>query len=154
MGGQLQGAGEDESPAFIIQAERAPEGANLDRIQIIKAWIDSSGESRERIYDVAVAGTRPIDQQGRARTPIGNTLNQKSLTYSNTTGAARLEAFWRDPAFARDQGAVYYARVLEIPTPRWTSYDANRFGVEPPPGVPVTIQERAYTSPVWYWPTI
>ena len=153
MGGELQGAGENESPAFIIQAERAPEGANLDRIQIIKGWIDSSGESQERIYDVAVSGHRSIDKKGRARTPIGNTVDEKSLIYSNAIGSARLEAFWRDPAFAREQGAVYYARVLEIPTPRWTSYDAGRFGVELPPNVPLTIQERAYTSPVWYWPT-
>lgn len=153
MGGELHGAREDQSPAFIIQAERAPEGANLDRIQIIKAWVDSSGASQERIYDVALAGGRSIEREGRARTPIGSSVSKKSLTYSNNIGAARLETFWRDPAFAREQGAVYYVRVLEIPTPRWTSYDASRFGLEPPPDVPVAIQERAYTSPVWYWPT-
>jgi len=153
MGGELRGADEGESPAFIIQAERAPEGANLDRIQIIKAWIDSAGESQGRIYDVAVAGDRTVDQQGRARTPIGNTVNEKNLTYSNTIGSPQLEAFWRDPDFSPEQGAVYYARVLEIPTPRWTSYDASRFGTVPPPDVPKTIQERAYTSPVWYWPS-
>ena len=89
---------------------------------------------------------------GRARTPVGNTVNGNSLAWSNTIGSARLEAFWRDPAFAREQDAVYYARVLEIPTPRWTSDGTRRFGVDLPPNVPLTIQERAYTSPVWYEP--
>jgi hypothetical protein len=121
-------------------------------VQIIKGWLDDDGELHERIYDVAVSDGRTIDSDGRCRTSVGNTVDLARATWSNSIGAAELITAWSDPDFDPDQSAVYYARVIEIPTPRWTAYEAVRYGVEMPEGSPATTTERAYTSPIWYTP--
>jgi len=136
----------------MIRALRDPDGANLDRIQIIKGWLSKDGELHERVYDVAVTDGRTIDENGRSLTPVGNTVDVDKASYTNTIGEALMMAYWKDPDFDAQQRAVYYVRVLEIPTPRWTTYDAAFFGVERPKGVPASQQERAYTSPIWYTP--
>jgi len=152
MGGELRNASRGDAPAFIIQALRDPDGANLDRIQVIKGWVDDDGASHERVYDVAVSSGRTIDAEGRCKTPVGSTVDARTGTWRNDIGAAGLAAHWVDPDFKADQRAFYYARVLEIPTPRWTTYDARRFGTQVPTGVPLAVQDRAYTSAVWYSP--
>ncbi len=152
MGGELSGAPRGGAPRFMIRALRDPDGANLDRIQVIKGWLDESGETHERIYDVAVSDGRGIGADGRCRVAVGSTVDVKNATYANTIGDALLTAHWQDPDFDPKQPAFYYVRVLEIPTPRWTTYDAAFFGIDLPDTVPATIQDRAYTSPVWYTP--
>jgi hypothetical protein len=152
MGGELGHAAAGDAPRFLIRALRDPDGANLDRIQIIKGWLGSDGQTHERVYDVAVSGEREIDSDGRCKTPVGNTVDVKAATFSNSIGDVMLFAYWKDPDFNPDERAFYYARVLEIPTPRWTTYDAAFFGVDLPSEVPPYQQERAYTSPVWYTP--
>jgi hypothetical protein len=152
MGGDLESAPEGKSPTFIAAVLKDPIGANIDRIQIIKGWTDKNGKSRERIYDVAVSDGRKIDAEGRCKTPVGSTVDVKNATWTNTIGAPELITVWKDPDFDPAQRAFYYARVLEIPTPRWTAYDAKRFGTKPLPGTVMTLQERAYTSPIWYTP--
>ena len=127
-------------------------GANLDRIQIIKGWIDKDGNSQERIYDVAVSDDRTIDADGRCRTPVGNTVSLEDATWSNTIGAPELIEAWTDPDFDPSLAAFYYVRVIEIPTPRWTAYDAKYYGVDLEEGDSGIHQERAYTSPIWYTP--
>ena len=126
--------------------------ANLDRIQVIKGWLDNDGELHERIYDVAVSDAREIGADGRAREAVGNTVDVASATYNNTIGDAIMATHWRDPDFDPAESAFYYVRVLEIPTPRWTTYDAAFYGIDLPDNVPATIQERAYASPIWYTP--
>jgi hypothetical protein len=135
-----------------VRALRDPDGANLDRIQIIKGWLDKNGETQERIYDIAVSDNRKIDSNGRAKDPVGNTVNVDKATFTNTIGDALMTAYWQDPDFDPAEAAFYYVRVLEIPTPRWTTYDAAFFGIKRPDNVPATIQDRAYTSPIWYTP--
>ncbi len=152
MGGDLRDAPEGGAPSFMIRALRDPDGANLDRVQIIKGWLDSDGETHERIYDVAVSDGRQIGADGRARTPVGNTVDVATATFTNTIGDALLAAHWEDPNFDPSESAFYYVRVLEIPTPRWTTYDAAFFKIDLPANVPATIQDRAYTSPIWYTP--
>ncbi|MEE9532965.1 MAG: DUF3604 domain-containing protein, partial [Acidimicrobiia bacterium] len=152
MGGDLSNAPRGAAPRFMIRALRDPDGANLDRIQVIKGWLDSSGETRERIYDAAVSDGRTIGADGRARTSVGNTVDVADASYTNTIGDVMLMAFWEDPDFDPDQPAFYYVRVLEIPTPRWTAYDAKFFNVEMPEGTVMELQDRAYTSPIWYTP--
>lgn len=152
MGGDLHRASKGKSPAFLAAALKDPIGANLDRIQIVKGWVDGSGKPQERIYDVAVSGGRRIDADGRCRTPVGSTVDVAGATWTNTIGAPELIAVWKDPDFDPAQRAFYYARVIEIPTPRWTAYDAKRFGTKPLPGTAMTLQERAFTSPIWYTP--
>ena len=152
MGGDLGRAPEGSSPKLLVQALRDPDGANLDRIQIVKGWIDKAGQSQERIYDVACSGGRAIKSR-RCSKPVGNSVDIKTATYVNNIGNVQLSTFWEDPDFNARQEAFYYIRVLEIPTPRWTTYDAVRFGVDLPNEVPATHQERAYTSPIWYTPT-
>ena len=152
MGGDLKVAPEGKAPAFLVQALRDPDGANLDRIQIIKGWLDADGKPQERIYDIAVSDDRTIGPNGRCKEPVGNTVNVEEATYTNAIGDALLGAYWRDPDFDPNQRAFYYVRVLEIPTPRWTTYDAKFFRVKRPADVPASIQERAYTSPIWYTP--
>jgi hypothetical protein len=152
MGGRLSDAPEGAAPTFIVRALRDPEWANLDRIQIIKGWIDADGTARERIFDIAVSGGRVIGADGRAREPVGSTVDIPTATFTNTIGAPMLDAYWRDPDFDPAERAFYYVRVLEIPTPRWTTYDAVRFGVPLPEAVPPVVQDRAYTSAVWYSP--
>jgi hypothetical protein len=152
MGGDLAAAPSGKSPSFLVAALKDPIGANLDRIQIVKGWVGSDGKTQERVYDVAVSGGRKIDADGRSRTPVGNTVDVANATWTNTIGAPELIAVWKDPEFDPRQRAFYYVRVLEIPTPRWTAYDAQRFGIKPLPGTTMTLQERAYTSPIWYAP--
>jgi len=139
------------SPSFMVYALRDPIGANLDRIQIVKGWSDDRGNTGEKVYDVVWSGDRSPGGDGKLA-PVGNTVDADRATYSNTIGAPELGTVWTDPDFDPEQRAFYYVRVLEIPTPRWSTYDAFRFGVEIPEGAPVSTQERAYTSPIWYTP--
>ena len=152
MGGDLSTAPQGKAPTFIAAALKDTIGANLDRIQIIKGWVDKDGKTQERVYDVAVSGGRTIDKDGRCKTPVGSTVDVENATWTNTIGAPELITVWKDPDFDPALRAFYYARILEIPTPRWTAYDAKRFGVKPLPGTTMTLQERAYTSPIWYTP--
>ena len=152
MGGELTDGPDDKAPSFLIRAVRDPDGANLDRVQIVKGWLDENGEVHERIYDVAVSDGREIGADGKARKAVGNTVDIKSASYTNTIGSALLASHWVDPDFDPKEAAFYYIRVLEIPTPRWTTYDAAFFGMDLPENVPATIQDRAYTSPIWYKP--
>ena len=151
MGGELNSTG-DKAPSFMVLALRDVIGANLDRIQIIKGWLDKDGQTHERIYDVAVSDGREIGPDGRCQTPVGNTVDLEAATWTNTIGASELTAVWTDPDFDPDLKAFYYARILEIPTPRWVVYDKVRFGVEIPKDAALIHQERAYTSPIWYNP--
>jgi len=152
MGGDLKNAPAGKAPAFMIRALRDPDGANLDRMQIIKGWLDSEGKTHERIYDVAVSDGREIGADGRCKVPVGSTVDIANANYTNTIGDALLMAYWRDPDFDPKQSAFYYVRVIEIPTPRWTAYDAKRFNIKMPKGTKMTLQDRAYTSPIWYTP--
>ncbi len=153
MGGDLpQGASGNKSPVFMVGALKDPQGANLDRIQVVKGWVDEKGERHERIYDV-VCAERGINDKRRCEKPIGNTVDEKNATYLNNIGTAELRAVWTDPEFNPEHPAVYYARVLEIPTPTWQAFDAKFYGVKMPEQVPLSHQERAYTSPIWYAPT-
>jgi hypothetical protein len=140
------------SPAIMIRAMRDPDGANLDRVQVIKGWVDSKGEMQERIYDVAVSDGRKIGKDGRCIQKVGSTVDIKNATFTNSIDDAQLMAHWRDPDFDPKERAFYYVRVIEIPTPRWTAYDAVRFGIDMPDEVSMVIQDRAYTSPIWYTP--
>jgi hypothetical protein len=151
MGGDLKNAPEGKAPGFLIRALRDPDGANLDRVQIIKGWMNTSGKLHEEVYDVDWSGDRKPGKNGKLP-PVGSTVNVKEATYTNAIGAPFLSAYWMDPAFKPDERAFYYVRALEIPTPRWTTYDAKIFGVKLPDDVPASIQERAYTSPIWYTP--
>lgn len=152
MGGDLHDAPQGKAPAFMIRALRDVDGANLDRIQVVKGWLDGKGELHEQIYDVLCSDERAINDQHRCEKPVGNTVDVETATYTNSIGDVLMMAYWRDPDFDPEQRAFYYVRVLEIPTPRWTTYDAAFFGVALPEGVPPTHQERAYTSPIWYTP--
>jgi hypothetical protein len=152
MGGDLKPSAGKEAPSFMVYALRDTIGGNLDRIQIIKGWLGRDGETHERIYDVAVSEGRKVGQDGRAKSPVGDTVDVRTASFTNTIGAPELGAVWTDPDFDPAQKAFYYARVIEIPTPRWTTIDAFRFGVPIPEGAPVSTQERAYTSPIWYTP--
>lgn len=151
MGGDLRTAPEGSAPIFIVHALKEADGANLDRIQIIKGWVDAEGNEQSKIYDVALSDDRAPGPDG-AIPPVGNTVNEEDATYTNTIGDAALNVTWTDPDFDAAQHAVYYARVLQIPTPRWSTYDAVRSGLERPADLPVSIQERAWTSPIWYTP--
>ena len=151
MGGDLKAAAAGKAPGFVIRAVRDPDGANLDRVQVVKGWLDATGKTHEKVYDVVWSGTRKPGKDGKLP-PVGNTVNVKEATYTNAIGAPYLTAYWRDPQFNPKERAFYYVRVLEIPTPRWTTHDARFFGVALPKDVPASIQERAYTSPIWYTP--
>jgi hypothetical protein len=151
MGGDLKAAPAGKAPTFLVQAVRDPDGANLDRVQVVKGWLDAQGQAHEQVYDVAWSGNRKAGTDGKVPA-VGNTVNVPEASYSNSIGAPYLSAFWKDPTFDPNQRAFYYVRVLEIPTPRWTTYDAKIFKVALPKDVPASIQERAYTSPIWYTP--
>ncbi len=152
MGGDLSSAPSGKSPSFLVAALKDPIGGNLDRVQIVKGWLDASGDLHERIYDVAVSDGRQIGPDGRARTPVGNTVDVANATWTNTIGDTELLTVWVDPDFDPSQRAFYYVRVLEIPTPRWTAYDAKYFGLDVADEVTMVAQQRAYTSPIWYTP--
>jgi Protein of unknown function (DUF3604) len=154
MGGDMQGAPAGKAPTFLVAALKDPLSGNLDRIQIVKGWLDAKGERKEKVYDVAWgdADKRKADAKTGKLPPVGNTVDVPNATWSNTIGDPELIGVWKDPEFDASQRAVYYARVIEIPTPRWTAYDAKKFGVKMPPDVPMTTTERAYTSPIWYTP--
>jgi hypothetical protein len=151
MGGELGHAASGKAPTLLIAAMRDPIGANLDRVQVVKGWLDKDGNAQEKVYDVAWSGERKPGKDGKLP-PVGNTVDVANASWTNTIGAAQLTTVWRDPDFDAAQSAFYYVRVLEIPTPRWTAYDAKRFGVRMDPAVPMITQERAYTSPIWYTP--
>ena len=150
MGGDISG-GSGNAPTFMIYALRDPVGANLDRIQIVKGWLDDDGDTHEKIYNVAWSTGRELSADGKLP-PVGNTVDVAAANWTNTIGASELGTVWTDPDFDPEQRAFYYARVLEIPTPRWVVYDAFRFGTRIPDGAETTHQERAYTSPIWYTP--
>jgi hypothetical protein len=152
MGGDLYTAPAGKAPTFLVAALKDSLSGNLDRIQIVKGWLGADGKAQERIYDVAVSDGRKINADGRCTTPVGNTVNVEKATWTNTIGNSELSAVWTDPDFKADQTAFYYARVIEIPTPRWTAFDAVRYGIKMGKEVPMTLQERAYTSPIWYNP--
>lgn len=150
MGGELTGADKGQKPTFLISAMKDSAGANLDRIQVVKGWIED-GEQREAIFNVALSDGRVVGEDGSVPT-VGNTVDPATATYSNDIGAAQLSAVWQDKDFQPDQHAFYYVRVLEIPTPRWSTYDARALGREPREDLPVSIQERAWSSPIWFTP--
>jgi hypothetical protein len=152
MGADLGEAPAGKTPAFVVRVLRDPNGANLDRVQIIKGWVDEKGMTHERVFDIAVSGDRKIDTDGRCKEVVGNTVNVEKASYTNTIGDPLFLAFWQDPDFDAQQHAFYYVRVLEIPTPTWVAKDMSFFGVEAPEGATLVHQERAYTSPVWYTP--
>jgi len=155
MGGDLKAAPAGKVPTFLVAARRDADGANLDRIQIVKGWRDAQGKPQERVYDVAWSGqkekTRKPGKDGKLPA-AGNTVNVPDASYTNPIGAPYLAAHWKGPRFNPKQRAFYYVRVLEIPTPRWTTFDAERFKVTLHRDVPASVQERAYTSPIWYTP--
>ena len=153
MGGDLSKAPAGDAPQFMVRALRDPDGANLDRIQIVKGWLNENGESEEKIYDIAVSDGCEIAADGRCKTPVGDTVNVEKATFTNTIGEAMLAAYWEDPDFDPAQKAFYYVRVLEIPTPSWLAYDRVAFGeIDVPASAVMKQQERAYTSPIWYTP--
>jgi hypothetical protein len=149
MGGSLTAL--TEAPTFTVQAMKDPMGANLDRIQIIKGWVDAAGEPQEKIIDVVWSGDRAPGADGKLP-PVGSTVDVATARYTNDIGAPELIGHWTDPEFDPAQPALYYMRVIEIPTPRWTTYDAVRNGLPVLDDVPATLQERAWTSPIWYTP--
>lgn len=151
MGGTLAPSANGGAPTFLLQAARDPLGANLDRMQVVKGWIDEAGETHERIYDVALSDPRRR-QAGGLVAPVGSSVDVESASYRNSIGTAELASWWQDPDFDPAQSSFYYVRVLEIPTPRWTSYDSAFFETMLRSDVPAQIQERAYSSPVWYRP--
>ena len=151
MGGELGPDPQGRAPTFLVAALRDPIGANLDRYQIVKGWLDAEGKTHEQVYDVAWSDDRVPGADGKLP-PVGSTVDVESATWTNTIGASELIAVWSDPDFDPAEPAFYYGRVIEIPTPRWTAYDAAYYGTEPLPGTTMQLQERAYTSPIWYKP--
>lgn len=149
MGGELR-ASDGRAPRLVIQALRDPDGANLDRIQLIKGQLNADGTTTEHVIDVVCGGRDVVD--GKCSAPVGNTVDEATASWTNDIGRAILTGFWEDPDFDPAQPSFYYVRVLEIPTPRWTTYDAKFFGIDLPEGASVSLQERAYTSPIWYTP--
>ena len=152
MGGDLNSGPKNKAPSFLVVAVKDPDGANLDRIQIIKGWLDADSENNEKIYNVALSGGREVDPDTGKAPPVGSTVNVEDAAYANSIGAAQLSTVWTDPDFDPDQRAFYYARVIEIPVPRWTAYDASYYNIERNPKIPMVIQDRAFTSPIWYTP--
>ena len=151
MGGDLQAAPAGKAPTFLVAALKDPIGANLDRYQIVKGWIDAKGEVHEKVYDVVWSGGRRPGNDGKLPL-VGSTVDVAGATWTNTIGTPELITVWKDPSFDPAQRAFYYGRVIEIPTPRWTAYDAKKFGTKMPAEVAMTTTERAYTSPIWYTP--
>ncbi len=151
MGGSLSAAQATAAPQMMIRAEMDPKNANLDRVQVIKGWVDSAGTQHEQVYNVAWAGERSLDSNGKLP-PVGNTVDLTTGQWDNSIGEPTLAALWSDPSFDASQRAFYYVRVLQIPTPRHSLLDSIALQTEVPQEGPATIQERAYTSPIWYTP--
>lgn len=151
MGGSLHARPGDKAPSFVVRSLRDRDGANLDRIQMVKGWMDSSGATHEKVYNIALSDDRKVGADGKAP-PVGDTVNVSEASFKNTIGDSLLFAHWTDPDFDPAEHAFYYVRVIEIPTPRWTAYDAKIFNIDMPDDVPMKLQERAYTSPIWYTP--
>ncbi|MDH3978695.1 MAG: DUF3604 domain-containing protein [Gammaproteobacteria bacterium] len=151
MGGDLTNAPAGKAPSFLVGALRDPLSGNLDRIQIIKVWVDKSGERQEKVFDVVWSGDRAPGSDGKLPS-VGNTVDVANATWTNSIGSPELITVWSDPEFDPKLSAAYYARVLEIPTPRWTAYEGKRFGIEIEEGIPMVTVERAITSPIWYTP--
>ena len=151
MGGVLETAPDGAAPGFLVWAQKGPDSGNLDRLQIVKGWIDSDGRQHESVHNVAWSGDRSTDADG-SLPPVGNTVDATTARYENTIGSAELFTVWTDPDFDPTEHAFYYLRAIEIPTPRWSTYDAVALGVPLPEGLPVSIQERAWGSPIWYSP--
>ncbi|TLU64146.1 DUF3604 domain-containing protein [Thalassotalea litorea] len=152
MGGDLTQAPSGKAPIFLVKAMKDQDGANLDRMQIIKGWLDKDGETHERVYDIAVSDERKINDDGVCKDDVGSTVDVENATYSNEIGDVSQHAYWQDPDFDVSERAFYYVRVIEIPTPRWTAFDAKFFNLDLPSDVKMVVQDRAYTSPVWYDP--
>jgi hypothetical protein len=152
MGGVLSAAPDGGRPSFVVKALKDPQSGNLDRIQLVKGWVDARGEKHEAIFDVAWSDDRKLDPATGKLPAVGNTVDVATATYTNRIGDAELSAVWSDPDFDQTQHAFYYVRVLEIPTPRWSTRDAVALGVDIPVGLPATLQERAWSSPIWYAP--
>lgn len=151
MGGDLSAMPDGKAPTFLVAAAKDPYSGNLDRIQIVKGWMTSDGKTEEMVYDVVWSDDRKPGADGKLP-PVGNTVDVENATWSNSIGEPEMITVWTDPDFDPNQSAFYYARVIEIPTPRWTAYEAKRFDVDMSDEVPMTTQERAYTSPIWYTP--
>jgi hypothetical protein len=151
MGGDLMKRPAGRSPSFLVAALRDVYSGNLDRIQIVKVWVDASAKRHERVFDAVWSGDRKIDADGKLP-KVGNTVDVANATWTDTIGSQQLTTVWTDPEFDPKVSAAYYARVLEIPTPRWTAYEAKRFDIEMKDGTPMITIERAYTSPIWYTP--
>jgi hypothetical protein len=151
MGGELSSAPVGAAPTFWVAANADPQGAHLDRVQIVKGWVDAAGEGHERVFDVVWSGEREPGPDGKLP-PVGDTVDRATAEYTNTIGEPELMASFIDPEFDAAQKAFYYVRVLEIPTPRWTLFDKVRFGIEMDDEVPLVHQERAFSSPIWYAP--
>ncbi|GAF87195.1 unnamed protein product, partial [marine sediment metagenome] len=151
MGGDLSAGPNGKSPGFLVAALRDPMSGNLDRIQIVKVWVSADGERHEKVYDAVWSGDRKPGRDGKLP-PVGNTVDVPNATWTNTIGSPELITVWTDPDFDPGVAAAYYARVLEIPTPRWTAYEAKRFGITMKDEIPMVTYERAYTSPIWYTP--
>jgi hypothetical protein len=146
-----QTKGDGETHPFLVAAMKDPIGANLDRIQVVKGWLDAQGGLHEKVHDVVWGGDRKPGPDGKLP-GVGSTVDIANATWTNTIGAPELIRVWKDPDFDPALKAFYYLRVIEIPTPRWTAYDTKRFGVKPLEGTRLTVAERAYTSPIWYTP--
>ena len=146
-----EGRAAGKAPAFLVAATKDPQGANLDRVQVVKGWVDAGGKTHEKVFDVKWSGDRKPDAKGKLP-PVGDTVDRSKATYANTIGAPEFIALFRDPEFDASQRAFYYVRVLEIPTPRWTLHDQVRFNEPMPKKVPLVHQERAFSSPIWYTP--
>ena len=156
MGGDLMAATEGQIPSLLVQARKDPDGANLDRIQVVKGWLDANGETHEQVFDVSWSDPDQRTRGADGKVPsVGSSVNEREATYTNAIGAPILTGYWKDPAFDPTQKAFYYVRVMEIPTPTWLAYDRKNYNLydEMPATVPYTSQERAYTSPIWYNPS-
>ncbi|MEM8563473.1 MAG: DUF3604 domain-containing protein, partial [Pseudomonadota bacterium] len=152
MGGELtSNADPDKNIKLLISALKDPKDGNLDRIQVIKGWIDTEGKSHEKIFNVAWSGERVLRDDG-SLPPVGDTVNVETASYTNSIGSGELSVVWEDPEFDPVESAFYYVRVLQIPTPRHSLYDAVALKQAPPEGLPISLQERAYSSPIWYQP--
>ncbi len=152
MGSRLPPGPAEGAPRFLVHALKDPDGANLDRVQIIKGWLDGEGNTQEQVFDIALSDDRRVDPATGKAASIVSSVDIKRASYSNSSGAVSFSTVWQDPVFDSQQRAFYYARVIEIPTPRWTAYDARNFALDAAADIPMVTQERVYSSPIWYVP--